>query len=120
VKGQIFIGAFAVCVIISRGVREPEYDANFVFNLHQDSSITWALVIPSPTFQAIRKAIDAAPSQRGLPANEVLELVARGLVQHRLNARGCRLIGVSRGIDDSVEYDGQCAWTSALGGGQQT
>ena len=100
----------------TRASDDPDLQADFVVNVHDDSSVAWSLVIPPATWQAMRRRVrdDSARigDWSGMGA-EVLKLVGRGFGKRGVNAEGCHVIARSSGLDGSVKYDGQCLWTDA-------
>jgi hypothetical protein len=95
---------------------EPEYDADFVATVHDDSSVYWEIVIPPATWQAMEQRVREQNSVRadsdGM-GDEVLTLVGRGFQKRGFAADRCRVVSKSRDPDGSIKYGGQCIWTDA-------
>lgn len=94
----------------------PDYDADFVIHVHDDSSVDWALLIPQNTLHAIERQIEdenARVVDSSAMGEEVLKLVGRGFGKRGLNADRCRVVSHASQGDGSTRYDGHCSWTDA-------
>lgn len=95
---------------------DPEYDADFVATVHDDSSVYWELVIPPDTWRAMERRVREQNELRadsdGM-GNEVLTLVGRGFEKRGFSADRCQVVSKSRDPDGTIKYGGQCLWTDA-------
>lgn len=95
---------------------EPEYDADFVATVHDDNTVSWELVIPADTWQAMERGVREKNSLRadsdGM-GDEVLMLVGRGFYMRGFSADRCRVVSKSRDPNGSIKYGGLCLWTDA-------
>lgn len=95
---------------------DRDLEANFVLNVHDDSSADWTVIIPPKTWQALQSEV-AENNAHTVGLNDmgeqVLRLVGLGFKKRGFNADLCHVIAHSRSPDGSIRFDGHCSWTDA-------
>jgi hypothetical protein len=103
-------------LLYTRASGDPDWPADFVLRVHDDSSVDWSLVIPPTTWKAMESEVNEGNARIAGSVgmgDEVLKLVGIGFGKRGFSADRCQVIGKSHGIDGSMKYDGQCLWTDA-------